>query len=77
MGLPVSEGRLEALGAAAGIVIDNDAVGLAPGYLPGLGERAPAVAAVSVAAGVLRVVTGPPDARDLEVQEAAARGGTT
>lgn len=73
LGLPVSEGRLRALAAAAALVVDNDAVGLAPGYLPGLGERAEALAQSPVDAAVARVIAGAADATDAEVKEALGR----
>jgi hypothetical protein len=73
LGLPVSDARLSALAAAAGLVVDADAVGLTPGVLSGLGERWPALAGVQVAAGAPRVVTGAPDATDAEVAAAVAR----
>ena len=38
--LPVGDDRLKSLAAAAVVVMDNDAVGVEAGYLPGLGERA-------------------------------------
>ena len=37
--LPVGDDRLKSLAAAAVVVIENDAVGVEAGYLPGLGER--------------------------------------
>ena len=37
--LPVADDRLKSLAAAAAVVIENDAVGVEAGYLPGLGER--------------------------------------
>jgi hypothetical protein len=73
LGLPVSEARLESLAAAAALVVDNDAVGLVPGYLPGLGERAALVSAVAIDAAVPRVLLGAAGSTDLEVLEAARR----
>ena len=56
------------------LVVDNDAVGLAPGYLPGLGERDERLAAFSPAVGLPRVVVGPADASDAEVAAALSSG---
>jgi hypothetical protein len=67
LGLPVADERLQALAAAARLVVDNDAVGLAPGYLPGLGERDSRLAAFSPPADHTRVIVGPADATDAEV----------
>jgi hypothetical protein len=68
--LPISDDRCKALAAAASVAIESDAVGLDAGYLPGLGERDARVAAIPVAAGVPRVVTGGADATDSEVAAA-------
>ena len=73
LGLPVGEARLASLAAAAALVIENDAVGLAPGYLPGLGVRAGGLATVPVAAGAPRVITGAADSTDAEIALAVAR----
>ncbi len=70
LGLPVSEARLKALAGATALIVDDDAVGLAAGYLPGLGERAPALAGVQLPASVPRVIAGASDATDREVFEA-------
>jgi hypothetical protein len=67
LGLPVTDERLRALGTAATLVVDNDAVGLAPGCLPGLGERDQHLAGFSPAVDLPRVVVGPADATDAEV----------
>jgi hypothetical protein len=79
LGLPVADDRLKALAAAATVVLENDAVGLAPGYLPGLGERDERLAAFSPAADLPRIILGPADATDVEVAavsaEPAAPGG--
>jgi hypothetical protein len=74
LGLPVTDERLRALAGASLLVVDNDAVGLAPGYLPGLGERDERLAEFSPAADVLRVVVGPADATDAEVAAAVSAG---
>jgi len=73
LGLPVGESRLTGLAAGAALVVENDAVGLVPGYLPGLGERAAVLSSVSIDASVPRVVLGAPDSTDLEVIEAVGR----
>jgi hypothetical protein len=72
LGLPVSDDRLAALAAAATLVLENDAVGIQAGYLPGLGERDPRVAALRPRDGAARVVTGAPDATEAEVASAVA-----
>ncbi len=65
--LPIGDDRLGVLAQAAALVIDNDAVGLVPGYLPGLGERDARLAMFPPPAGLPRIVTGPADATDAEV----------
>jgi hypothetical protein len=62
------------------VTIENDAVGLAAGYLPGLGERDARLAAFSPPADVVQVIAGGADATDAEVAAAvssalATRGG--
>ena len=47
LGLPLSDDRLGRLAEGAALALENDAVGLDTGYLPGLGERDPRVAALS------------------------------
>ncbi len=78
LGLPLSDGRVVALRAAAALVVDNDAVGVDVGYLPGLGERDDDLAGGrdGFAKNIPVVVVGPPDATDDEVAAAAvlARG---
>jgi|SRR5450631_510061 len=71
--LPVADDRLKALAAAALLVIENDAVGVEAGYLPGLGERTRRLAAFAPPASALRVVTGHPGSTDAEVAAALAR----
>jgi len=83
--LPIGDDRLKSLAAAAAVVMENDAVGVEVGYLPGLGERAERLAAFSPPASALRVVTGHPGSTDAEVATAlagpaivgAAVGGST
>ena len=72
LGLPASDARLKALAEAAALVVENDAVGLVPGYLPGLGERADALASITPPPSVARVILGPPDSTDQEVSQAVS-----
>jgi len=73
--LPVGDDRLKSLAAAAAVVMENDAVGVEVGYLPGLGERSERLAAFPPPASALRVVTGHSGSTDAEV--AAAIAGLT
>jgi hypothetical protein len=73
LGLPVAEARLKSLAEAAGLVIESDAVGLTPGYLPGLGVRAEGLDGLQAAAGAPRVITGGADSTDAEIAAAVAR----
>jgi hypothetical protein len=75
-GLTVSDERLRALGSAAVLALDNDAVGIQAGFLPGLGERDARIAAIAPGTTVPHIVTGGPDATDTEVAAAVslARG---
>ncbi len=75
LGLSISDGRLAALGETAALVLDNDAVGITPGYLPGLGERDPRIAAIRPPAAIPRVVLGGPTATAAEVAVAVAKAG--
>jgi hypothetical protein len=68
--LAIADDRLKTLAAAALVVLENDAVGLLPGYLPGLGERDARFAAFSPPDKTLRIVTGGADATDSEVAAA-------
>jgi len=72
LGLAIADERLGALAEAAALAIENDAVGIQAGYLPGLGERDPRVAALTARAAVPRIVSGAPDATDAEVAAAVA-----
>ena len=74
--LPVADDRLKSLAAAAVVVIENDAVGVEPGYLPGLGERTERLAAFAPPASAPRVVTGHPGSTDAEIAAALARSAT-
>jgi Xylose isomerase-like TIM barrel len=72
LGLAISSQRLSALRAAAALVIENEAVGLDPGYLPGLGERQDDLAVrAGVPAETPLVLVGPPDSTDEEIAAAA------
>lgn len=73
LGLPLSDGRLAALRAAAALVIENDAVGVDVGYLPGLGERdADLATREGFRPHLPVVVVGPADTTDDEAAAAAA-----
>jgi hypothetical protein len=74
LGLAVADDRLRALAGAAIVILDNDAVGLGCGYLPGLGERDGRLAAFEVPASTPRIVVGPPDVTNAEVAAAAQTG---
>jgi len=73
LGLPASDARLKALAETASLVVENDAVGLVPGYLPGLGERADALSGITPPAAVPRVILGARDSTDAEVAAAVAQ----
>ena len=75
--LPVADDRLRALGRAAVVIVDNDAVGLSCGYLPGLGERDARLRDFPLPADIARIVLGGPDATDAEVASclSAAQAG--
>ena len=70
--LPVGDDRLKSLAAGAVVVIENDAVGVEAGYLPGLGERTGRLAAFAPPATVARVVMGQRGSTDAEVAAAIA-----
>ena len=76
LGLPISDESLHALAASAKLALDNDAVGLRAGYLPGLGERDPRVAALSPPDSTPAVIVGAPDATDEEIRSALAAAVT-
>jgi hypothetical protein len=72
LGLAISTARHAALRKAAALLAANEAVGLDPGYLPGLGERDDDLATrAGVAAETPVLLVGHPDATDLEVIAAA------
>jgi len=75
LALPISDDRLRALSAAATVVLENDAVGLAPGYLPGLAERDPRLSTFTPPPTIPRIILGPPDSTDAEVVAALATHG--
>jgi sugar phosphate isomerase/epimerase len=82
LGLAISGERLASLRVAAGLVVENEAVGVDAGFLPGLGERDDDLAAHDgVAENTPAVLLGRPDSTDAEVLTAAsqsvARGSGT
>ena len=72
LGLTISDERLRSLAEGAALAVENDAVGLAAGLLPGLGERAPRIAPLAPPAAAPVVILGGPDATDEEVIAAVA-----
>ena len=76
LGLAISNERLTVLAGAAVLALDNDAVGIRAGFLPGLGERDARIAALAPGASAPHIVTGGPVASDAEVAVAVrlARG---
>jgi hypothetical protein len=70
LGLAIPDERLKALADTAVLAIENDAVGIEAGYLPGLGERDARVAAIEPGASIPHIVTGGPGASDTEVTAA-------
>ena len=76
LGLAISDDRLRALAGAAVLAIENDAVGLEAGYLPGLGERDAARRGARAAGRGSPHRHRRPDATDAEVAAAAARVAT-
>jgi hypothetical protein len=70
LGLAISDDRLRVLADRAVLDLENDGVGIAAGFLPGLGERDPRVAALAPPMSVPRIVTGRADATDAEVAAA-------
>ena len=73
LGLPLSDDRLRRLAEGAALALENDAVGLDTGYLPGQGERDPRVAALSAPPAAPRILGGRPDNTDAEIAAAVAR----
>jgi hypothetical protein len=73
LGLAISDERLRGLAETAALAIENDAVGIDAGYLPGLGERDARVAALAAVATAPHIVTGGPDATDSEVAAAVVK----
>ncbi len=77
LGLAISSQRLAALRSAARLVVENEAVGIDAGYLPGLGERDDDLAPrTGVGAEVPSVLVGRPDSSDVEVAAAVAASQT-
>ncbi len=77
LGLAISGERLASLRTAAALVVENEAVGIETGYLPGLGERDEDLASrAGVPAETPAVLAGHPDSSDAEVAEAANRSGS-
>jgi hypothetical protein len=73
LGLPVSAARLKALAESAALVVENDAVGLVAGYLPGLGERVEALRALAPPPSAPRIILGASGSTDAEVMAANSR----
>jgi hypothetical protein len=79
LGLAISGERLASLRVAAALVVENEAVGVDAGYLPGLGERDDDLAARNgVAENTPVVLLGRPDSTDAEVlaSAVASRSGS-
>jgi hypothetical protein len=77
LGLGISDDSLRALAGSAALAVENDAVGLRVGYLPGLGERDPRVAALAAPDSTLTIILGSPDTTDDEVASVlASRSGS-
>ncbi len=74
LGLAISDERLAVLRAAAALVVENEAVGVEAGYLPGLGERDDDLASRDgIPPETPAVLTGRPDSTDAEVVVAVSR----
>jgi hypothetical protein len=72
LGLAISDDRLKTLAERATLAVENDAVGLRVGYLPGLGERDPRLASLTPAPAAPVVLLGDPDTTDEELTRAVA-----
>jgi hypothetical protein len=73
LGLRLPDDRVAAVAAAASAAIETDAVGLDPGYLPGLGERDEALPArLELTRDAPVVVGGFPNSTDAEIARAVA-----
>jgi len=72
LGLPVSDERLAQLAKLAALHVENDAVGLRAGYLPGLGERDPRIADLVPNLSAPIVVCGDADVSEGEIRDALA-----
>lgn len=74
LGLSLPAARVKAVAERAGAALETDAVGPTPGYLPGLGERDPALPPrARLPKGAPVVVGGFPDSTDEEIARAVAR----
>ncbi|HXU00529.1 MAG TPA: hypothetical protein VN903_06030, partial [Polyangia bacterium] len=73
LGLAISDDRVRSLAGDAVVALENDAVGIEAGLLPGLGERDARIAAIVPATTVPHIVTGRPDSTDAELAAAIAR----
>jgi hypothetical protein len=74
LGLRLPEARAKALAEQAGAALETDAVGMVPGYLPGLGERDAALPArATLPKDAATVIGGFPDSTDAEIAGAVAR----
>ena len=72
-GLHLPAERVAAVAAAAGAALETDAVGMAAGYLPGLGERDEALPArPELPRDAPIIVSGFPDSTDEEIARAVA-----
>ncbi len=73
LGLTLPADRVAAVAAAAGAALETDAVGLEPGYLPGLGERDEALPTrPELPRDAPIIVSGFPDSTDAEIARAVA-----
>jgi hypothetical protein len=72
LGLAIGDERLRALADTAVLALENDAVGIEAGYLPGLGERDARIIAIAAPMSVPRIVTGRADSTDAEIAATAA-----
>jgi hypothetical protein len=70
LGLGASDERLRAVAGEAVLALENDAIGIEAGFLPGLGEREARIAALGPPVSVPRVVTGRLDSTAGEVTAA-------
>ncbi len=76
LGLAISDDSLRELAASAVVTLDGDAVGIAAGYVSGLGERDPRVTSLAPPPETPIVVVGTADATDEEIVAAVRRAST-